>query len=126
MLELPFDQWPQLDFDSAITWDPPRPVPGQSVRVSVLVRNTGKRSADRAWISILIAPCCDPHLEVRRDWFPKIAPGASVQVEWQLTLPEGRAIATVSVRPGPSAKQVRETHKERHASAVFVGDPPHK
>ena len=126
MLQLPFDQWPQLDFDSEITWDPPRPVPGQSVRFSMLVRNTGKRAADRAWITILIAPCCDRRLEVHRDWFPKIAPGASVRVDWQLPLPEGRAIATVSVRRGPSATLVRETHQERRSAAVFVGDPPHK
>jgi hypothetical protein len=120
MLQLPFDQWPQLDFDTKITWDPPRPVPGQSVRFSLVVRNTGKRSADRAWISILIGPCCDPHLEVHRDWFPKIAPGASVRVDWELPLPEGRATAMVSVRPGPSAKKV--PYQESRSSVVLI--PP--
>jgi hypothetical protein len=53
MLQVPFGQWPPLDFDSEITWDPPTPVQGEDVRFSLLVRNIGKRSADRAWITIL-------------------------------------------------------------------------
>jgi hypothetical protein len=72
----------------------------------------------------LIAPCCDPHLELRREWFPKIAAGASVRVDWELPLPEGRALASASVRPGPSAKRTRETHREERSSAVSVGAPP--
>jgi hypothetical protein len=125
MLRLPFDEWPQLDFETKITWNPPKPVPGESVWFSVWVRNTGKRSADRAWVTILIGPCCDPHLEVHRDWFPKIAPGASARVDWELSLPEGRAIATVSVRPGPSAKKV--PYLETRPSVVLVPprDSPH-
>ena len=120
MLQLPFDQWPQIDFDTTITWDPPKPLPGQSVRFSVLVRNTGKRSADRAWITLKIGPCCDNHLEVNRDWFPKIAPGGSARVDWEVPLPQGRGFVIVSVKPGPSAKKV--PYRAKDPSVVMV--PP--
>jgi hypothetical protein len=119
-LELPFDEWPQLDFDTKITWDPPRPAPGQPVRFSLLVRNTGKRAADRAWITIQIQPCCDHRLDVYRNWFPKIAPGASVRVDWEVPLPEGRGGAIVTVKPGPSAKKI--PYLEPRSSAVLI--PP--
>jgi hypothetical protein len=125
MLRLPFDEWPQIDFDTAITWDPPKPLPGESVWFHLSVRNTGKRSADRAWITILIGPCCDPRLEGRREWFPKIAPGALVRADWQFPLPEGQAIATVRVRPGPSAKKI--PYLEPRSSVVLIPpkDSPH-
>jgi hypothetical protein len=118
MLQLPFDQWPQLDFDVNVTCDPPKPAPGQSVNFSAVVRNTGKRAADRAWITILISPCCDRHLEVQRDWFPKILPGASVRVDWALPLPEGVGGAIVSVRPGPSVKKI--PFRETRTAAALV------
>jgi hypothetical protein len=120
MLQLPFDKWPQVDFDTAITWDPPRPQPGRSVRFSLWVRNTGKRTADRAWITLWVAPCCDPKREVHRDWTPKLAPGESVRVDWEFPLPEGMAFASVSVRPSPSRKMVR--FQERRSSEVQI--PP--
>ena len=43
LLQTPFEQWPTVDFESQITWDPPKPLPGDTVRVSISVRNTGKR-----------------------------------------------------------------------------------
>jgi hypothetical protein len=87
------------------------------VRFSAVVRNTGKRSADRAWITILISPRFDSHLEVHRDWFPRIAPGASVRVDWEVPLPDGVGGAIVSVRPGPSAKSI-PFRKTRTAAAL--------
>src|SRR5580765_6123831 len=42
MLNIPFEQWPTMEFESTITWDPPTPVPGDTVRFNITVRNTGK------------------------------------------------------------------------------------
>ncbi len=109
LLQTPFEQWPKVDFESQITWDPPMPLPGETVRVSISVRNTGKRSADRAWVNIRISPCCDNHLEVSRDWLPHLAPGQSARLDLDVPLPEGRAVARVFVRVAPSTKMVRET-----------------
>ena len=126
LLQTPFEQWPKVDFESQITWDPPTPRPGDTVRVSISVRNTGRRSADRAWVKILIAPCCDHHLEVRRDWFPYLAAGQSARADVEVLLPEGRALALVSVRLGPSAKKVRERRPdmEKRPTQAAIGDPP--
>lgn len=127
LLQTPFEQWPKVDFETQITWDPPMPLPGDTVRVSISVRNTGKRSANRAWVNILIAPCCDHHLEIRRDWFPYLAAGQSARADVEVVLPEGRAQALVSVKLGPSAKKVLETRpgseKPPFTQAV-IGDPP--
>jgi hypothetical protein len=125
LLQTPFDQWPKVDFESQITWDQPKPVPGDTVRVSISVRNTGKRAADRAWVNILISPCCDAHLEVRRDWFPYLAAGQSVRVDFEVPLPEGRALVAVSVRLGPGAKMVRETRRDidKRPTTAHIGYP---
>jgi hypothetical protein len=126
LLQTPFEQWPKVDFETQITWDPPMPLPGDTVRVSISVRNTGQRSANRAWVNILIAPCCDHHLEVRRDWFPYLAAGQSARAEVEVVLPDGRAQALVSVKIGPSAKRVLEARPdtEKHPTQSVIGDPP--
>jgi hypothetical protein len=125
LLHTPFDQWPRVDFESQITWDPPMPSPGETVRVSISVRNTGKRVADWAWVNILISPCCDNHLEVRRDWFPYLAAGQSARVDFEVPLPEGRALAHVDVRLGPSEKKVLERRQDmdKRPTEAAIGFP---
>jgi|SRR3954468_963741 hypothetical protein len=121
---LPFDQWPTAAFESTIAWDPPDPGPGGGdVKFSISVRNTGTRSVDRAWISILISPCCSG-TEVRREWFPRIAAGESVRLEAAVRLPEGQALAMLSVRPWQGDKIVRESNPGGKATVASVGAPP--
>jgi hypothetical protein len=120
---LPFDEWPAAAFESTITWDPPHPSPGETVRFSISVRNTGRRSVDRVWISILISPCC-PGTEARHEWFPRIAAGQSVRVEAEVPLSEGQALAMVSVRAWQGAKRVRESNGETRPTVASIGYPP--
>ena len=117
LLQLPFDRWPKLEFETQIAWNPPMPLPGDIVRVSILVRNTGKRAADRAWVNVLIGPCCNNSLEVRRDWYPYLAAGQSVVADFDVAMPEGRGWAHVDVSLGPSAKRVRERRRRARTSA---------
>ena len=42
LLDTPFEQWPTVDFESTITWNPPNPAPGETVRFSISIRNTGQ------------------------------------------------------------------------------------
>lgn len=119
---LPFDEWPAAAFESTITLDPPHPSPGETVRFSISVRNTGQRSVDRVWISILISP--GPGAEARHEWFPRIAAGQSVRVEAALPLSEGQALAMVSVRAWQGAKRVRESTGETRSTVASVGYPP--
>jgi hypothetical protein len=120
---LPFDQWPAAAFESTITWDPPEPAPGGEVTFSISVRNTGARSVDRAWISILISPCCSG-TELRHEWFPRIAAGESVRVEATMPLPEGKALAMLSVRPWQGDKIVRESNPAARPTVASVGVRP--
>lgn len=120
---LPFDEWPAAAFESVITWDPPHPSPGDLVKFSISVRNTSQRSVDRVWISILISPCC-PGGEARHEWFPRIAAGQSVRVEAEMPLPEGQALAMVSVRAWQGAKRVRESNGETRPMVASIGYPP--
>jgi len=126
LLQLPFDRWPKLEFETQIAWNPPMPLPGDIVRVSILVRNTGKRAADRAWVNVLIGPCCNTSLEVRRDWYPYLAAGQSVVADFDVAMPEGRGWAHVDVSLGPSAKRVRETpeNTDKRKLTVPIGEQP--
>ena len=119
---LPFEQWPTAAFESTIAWDPPDPAPGGEVRFSISVRNTGTRSVDRAWISILISPCCSGS-EKRYEWFPPIPAGASVRVDAAVPLPEGQALAMLSVRPWQGDKIVRESTPGGKPTVASVGAP---
>ena len=122
LLDTPFEDWPTVDFESTVTWDPPNPAPGATVRFSIVVRNTGKRAANRACIKILISPCC-ARVEARHEWFPLIAPGQSVRVEVAVPLPEGKAMAVVSVKPWLGYKMMRESDPDKIPTAVPVGYP---
>jgi hypothetical protein len=120
---LPFEQWPTAAFESTIAWDPPDPAPGEEVRFSISVRNTGTRSVDRAWISILISSCCGG-TEVRQEWFPRIPAGASVRIAGAVALPEGTALAMLSVRPWQGDKIVRESNAGAKPTVASIGYPP--
>jgi hypothetical protein len=124
LLATPFEQWPTVDFESTITWDPPKPVPGEKTRFSISIRNTGKRSVDRACIEVLISPCCANAGEVRHESCPRIAAGWSVRAEIAVPLPEGRALASVSVRPWQGHKVVRQSSADKPPTVVPVGYPP--
>lgn len=123
LLDTPFEQWPTVDFENTITWDPTNPAPGETVRFSISIRNTGQRSVDRARINILISPCC-ANAEVRHEWFPRIAAGQSARVDVAVPLPEGRALAIVSVTPWEGHKRVRQSNADKPPTAVPVGYPP--
>jgi hypothetical protein len=123
LLNAPFAQWPTVDFESTITWDPSNPVPGETVRFTITVRNAGKRSVDRSLIRILIAPCC-ANADVRHDWFPRIAAGQSVRLDVAVPLPEGMAVAIVSVKPWQGDKTVRESNGNKDPISALVGYPP--
>jgi hypothetical protein len=124
LLDAPFEEWPGVDFESTITWDPPKPVPGEKTRFSISIRNTGKRSVDRACIEVLISPCCANAGEVRHESCPPIAAGWSVRAEIAVPLPEGRALASVSVRPWQGHKMVRQSSADKPPTVVPVGYPP--
>jgi hypothetical protein len=124
LLDTPFEKWPTVKFETTITWDPPNPAPGDKVRFNISVRNTGKRSADRAWIMIVITPCCG-NAEVRQEWFPHVAAGQSVGVAGTIPLAEGKAMAIVTVRPFQRDKITRESDPEKEPTLALVGSPSH-
>jgi hypothetical protein len=124
LLDTPFEQWPTVKFETTITWNPPNPLPGDNVRFNISVRNTGKRSAERVWITIVITPCC-ADAEVRQEWFPHIPAGQSAGVAGAILLPEGKAIAIVRVRPFQRDKIMRESDPEKESTGALVGSPSH-
>jgi hypothetical protein len=123
MLNTPFAEWPMVDFETTVTWDPPNPAPGDNVRFSISVRNTGRRSLDRAQVDIAITPCC-ANADVRQQWFPRVAAGQSVRVGGTIFLPEGKAMGSVTVGPWQGHyKRVRDLDPDRPSAWVTVGFP---
>jgi hypothetical protein len=47
-----------------------------------------------------------------------------VRIDGAVLLPEGRAIATVSVKPLQRDKVVRESDSDKRPTVAFVGYPP--
>ncbi len=123
LLKVPFEKWPAVNFESTITWDPPNPAPGDTVRFSISIRNTGPRSVDRALVNIMIGRCCD-NVTVRHEYAPRLVAGQSARIDGAVLLPEGRAIATVSVKPLQRDKVVRESDPDKRPTEAFVGYPP--
>jgi hypothetical protein len=122
-LNVPFEKWPTVNFESTITWDPPNPAPGDTVRFSISIRNTGPRSADRALVNIMIGRCCD-NVTLRHEYAPHFGADQSVRLEGTVLLPEGRAMATVSVKPLQRDKVVRESDPDKRPTLALVGYPP--
>jgi hypothetical protein len=120
LLNTPFEQWPTVDLETTIDWDPPAPLPGETVRFTISVRNTSNTSAVRAWITTVITPCC-ADAEVRHEWFPYVAAGQSVRAEVAMPLPAGWAMALVSVRPLQRDKVVRELRAGAQPAVALIG-----
>jgi len=93
------------------------------VHVSVFVGNVGRRSLDRAAVSVLVSPCCANASEVRREWFPPIPAGKWVRLDLVVSLPNGAGMAAVSARPGPSIKAAHESQPQNNETIVLIGDP---
>jgi hypothetical protein len=122
-LRRPRDQWPTNDLQTEITWTPSNALPGDIARVTIEVANKGRRSVDRAFVSILIAPCC-PGDEVRRDWFPRVAAGESVQLTVSLPLGEASTLVSAMARPAHSPKRVVDANeRDQHAATALIGQP---
>jgi hypothetical protein len=122
-LTTPFERWPTVDFETTTTWTPPHPAPGDTVRFSIAVRNTSKRTADRAAIDILISPCCSNASEVRHESLQYLKAGQTAYIEAAIPLPEGMAMVAVSVKPRPGHKTVRESDPYKKPSVTPVGYP---
>ena len=122
-LTTPFEQWPTVDFETTTTWTPPNPAPGDTVRFSIAVRNTSKRTADRAAIGILISRCCSKAKDVRHESLQYLGAGQVVRIEVAIPLPGGKAMVMVSVKPGPSYKVVRQSDRNKYAAQTPVGYP---
>jgi len=123
-LALPFDEWPAVDFKSAIAWAPEKPLPGNTVTFKITVENTGKRDAERASVHFLLGiwlPCCGESVkEIRREWFPHIPAGSSASFEISALLPRGDAIAHVAVSTGPGMARTRESNPDDNDTTVVI------
>jgi hypothetical protein len=122
-LTTPFEQWPTVDFEATTTWTPPNPAPGDTVRFNIAVKNTSKRTADRAEIRILISPCCSNANDARHESMQYLEASQTVHIEAAIPLPEGMAVVMVSVKTRPSYKIVRESDPNRKESVTLVGYP---
>jgi hypothetical protein len=122
LLNTPFEQWPMVDFETTVTWDPQNPAPGDIVRFSISVRNTSKRSVERVQVEIVIGSCC-ANATVRQQWFTPIAAGQSVRVDGKIPLPEGRALGFVTATPFQRDKIVRESDPGKPSTDFAVGMP---
>lgn len=123
-LKVPFDQWPKSDLYTTITWTPRAPAPGQTVTFTIEAGNEGGRNVDRAWLTLMIAPCCVNGREVHAEWFPHLAAGQSTRFSMDVVLPEGLATAMVSIGPFRDQKVVRESNPKSNKTEVAVGNYP--
>jgi hypothetical protein len=121
-LDVPFAQWPAADFQTDITWTPQHPVPGDTVRVHFLVRNSGRRYVSRADVQMTVAGCCGGKA-VRRDWYPHLAPGESATFDLSVRLREGTASALLVVKPLSAFKPVRDANPNRVPTLRVIGVP---
>jgi hypothetical protein len=118
------DEWPSVDFKSAVTMTPSSWMPGDVVRFTFWIENVGKRDAERAWVSVLIgvAPSDGQEsIEIRREWFPRVAANGRVAFDVSARLPRGDAMVHLSVRPGPTMKRVVETNPGDNDTSTVVG-----
>ena len=108
----PFDQWPTVDFSSTVSWQRETPQPDNLVRVRISVENKGRRNADRAAVSVLLAiPQENGELkEIRREWFPRIPAGTRVSLDLFARLSRGDATVMVSTATTHGFKRIRETN----------------
>ena len=118
---LPVDRWPSIDLDTAVTWRPIGPTPGDVVHFTCFVGNVGTRDSEHASIEILIGVDRNgDNVEIRRKWFRRVPAGGRVQFDLFVPLPEGRAIVVVNVDPGPG-KMIAEPNGDNNETVVVVG-----
>ena len=110
-LRLPFDAWPAVDLKTSVRSIPTNPLPGQDVRFIVGVANTGGRDAERAHVTIYVSmPLNNTDLkEIRREWWPRVKAGQSVELDIPTQLGRGDAVVMVQAAERGS-KHVREAN----------------
>jgi hypothetical protein len=96
-------------------------LPGQKVRFNIGVANTGGRDAERAHVTIYVSmPMNNTELkEIRREWFPRVPAGRSVELDIPTRL--GRGDAVVMVRAAEEgSKQVRELNTNDNEAVAEI------
>jgi hypothetical protein len=120
-LRLPFDAWPAVDLKTSVRSIPTNPLPGQDVRFIVGVANTGGRDAERAHVTIYVSmPLNNTELkEIRREWFPRVAAGRSVELDIPTRLGRGDAVVMVQAAERGS-KHVREVNQNDNETVAEI------
>ena len=120
-VRLPVQEWPAVDLKTTITFSPALPLPGQQVRFTVTIANTGPRDAARAQVDIYIAiPDRDQNIkEIRRDWFPSVPAGKTVSLEISATLGRGDATIMASTEPFQH-RRAREVNPKDNNALVEI------
>jgi hypothetical protein len=120
-LGLPFDKWPAVDLRTSVRSTPTNPSPGQDVRFIVAVANAGGRDAERAHVTIYISmPLNNTDLsEIRREWFPSIRAGQSVELDIPTRLGRGDAVVMVQAAAHGS-KHVREVNTKDNDTVAEI------
>jgi hypothetical protein len=67
-----------------------------------------------------IAPCCGEG-ELRRDWYPHLAPGETATLDLSVRLREGTATALLVVKPSSVFKPVRDVNPDRAPTFRLIG-----
>jgi uncharacterized repeat protein (TIGR01451 family) len=126
---LPVDRWPTVEFELAVDASPLRALPGEIVTFRVQVRNTGKRNAQRAEVTlgVSIGDTPDEAKSYDYQWFPAIPAGRTVALELPIGLPKGRGVFHASVNAFSSRKRFKERDTSRNSMFLWVHqatDPP--
>ncbi len=122
---LPIEQWPAVDLKTTISYTPSRPSPGQVVRFTITISNSGPRDADRAHADIYIGIPDEAQnmKEIRRDWFPRVPSGKTVSVDISATLGRGDATIIVNTTPhgvGLYARERNDTDNDAIAEIPYI------
>jgi hypothetical protein len=121
-LRMPRKDWPPSDLQTAVSWSPQTPRPGDIVEITIVVSNKGKRAVDRVHVNVLVGPCC-PNQELRHDWFPRIDAGESVRLKASVCFPDGFGMVAATARPTQSPKRVVDKDEAtKQATVVMIGE----
>ena len=121
-MRLPFDQWPTVDFRTAVTWVRETPEPDNLVRFRISVENRGQRDADRAAVSVLLSipQFTGKPTEIRREWFPRVPAGETARLEIFARVPRGDATVIVSAATTHGFKRVREINSNDNDTVMHI------
>jgi alpha-galactosidase-like protein len=122
-LRIPRKDWPPSDLQTAITWSPEPPRPGDTVDITIVVSNNGRRAVDRVHVNVLVGPCC-PNEELRHDWFPRVGAGESVRLKASVRFPDGFGMVAATARPTQSPKRVVDANEATKRPTVVMIGPP--